>query len=123
MDRQAFLKSRIATVVLGIALCFVVILAARVFIKKQQIDSQIAKLEDQMERIKQNNDQLTSLIKYYQTPQYQEQQAREKLNLKKDGEYVVGLPNPDELGLARADDAAQVSNAKQWFNYFFSNYD
>jgi hypothetical protein len=54
------------------------------------------------------------------TPEYQEKQAREQLNLKKQGEFVVGLPSGD----SSATDASQpkkVSNARLWFDYFFNS--
>lgn len=124
MTWQTFIKSRLATAVLGTILLIAMVFAARVLIQKHQVDSQIAKLQDQMNKIKQNNDQLTDLIQYFGTPGYQEQQAREKLNLKKNGEYVVGLPqNADSTDSAQTNAENNPSNLKQWFNYFFGNHE
>lgn len=121
MTWQTFIKSRLATTVLGAILLIAMVFAARVLIQKYQVDSQIAKLQDQMNKIKQNNDQLTYLIQYFGTPQYQQQQAREKLNLKKNGEFVVGLPqNADSTDSAQTNAENNTSNLKQWFNYFFA---
>src|SRR6185436_18688403 len=95
---QEFLKSRIATVALSGVLIFVMVITARIFVQKRVVDREIAKLQDQMERVKKDNEQLSSLIQYLNTTEYQERQAREKLNLKKDGEFVVVLPQGSTSG-------------------------
>lgn len=98
-----------------------IVITARILIQKRGIDKQIAQLQSQVDKIKKNNDQLTYLNKYFETPEYQEKQAREKLNLAKPGEYVVVLPSDaDKADFAQAD-ANKESNAKQWFNYFFNH--
>lgn len=121
MTFQDFLKSKIATGLLGVVLVLVMVIAARVLIQKHQIDKEVAKLQTQADKVKKDNEQLASLIKYFDTPQYQEKQAREKLNLKKDGEFVVGLPNASGTDLSTQVQSSQKSNPKQWFDYFFSH--
>ena len=120
MTWNSFLKSRLATILLGTALVFVMITAAKTLIQKHRIDKEIRNLQDQVERIKKNNEQLTYLIKYFDTPEYQEKQAREKLNLRKDGEYVVVLPENNQGEVAGSSQGGHESNFKLWFNYFFS---
>ncbi len=84
------------------------------------MNKQIARLEQQADKIHRDNEQLSYLIEYFNTPDYEEKQAREKLNLKKDGEYVVSLPERDE-----SEEAVQTpdsdSNSKKWFDYFFTH--
>jgi cell division protein FtsB len=121
MTRQDFLKSKLATAGLSVVLIFVMILAAKILVQKRAVDKEIAKLENQVGKIKQDNDQLSSLIKYFNTPQYQEKQAREKLNLSKPGEIVVGLPQGDQIASAQASTASKPSNYKLWFDYFFNH--
>ena len=120
MSWQSFLKSRIATWLLSAVLAFVLFFTARIFYQKHQIDKEIAKLQSETQKVKHDNEQLSILVKYLGTPEYQEKAAREKLNLKKDGEYVVGLPsNPDNADQTQTN-AENKSNARQWFDYFFS---
>ena len=102
-------------------LIFVMVITARIFSQKRQIDSQIRKLQQQADKIKKDNDQLSYLVKYLNTPEYQEKQAREKLNLRKDGEYVVVLPQKRDKKDLTQTVAEKESNFKKWFNYFFSN--
>ena len=115
-----FIKSKFATWILLPVFVLALVGFGKVYFQKRTIDKEIAKLQEQADKIQQDNEQLSSLIKYYNTPQYQEKQAREKLNLKKEGEYVIALP--DSNGESAADAAAQqtkASNLKAWFNYFF----
>ncbi len=119
MSFEGFIKSRFATWILGIGLVFVMILAARVLVQKYRVDKEIAQLQSQVEKVKKDNEQLSNLIQYFNTPEYREKQAREKLNLKKDGEFVVGLPeNSDQ---ADSSQPKPESNFKKWLKYFFSN--
>ena len=115
---KEFLKSRLGTVVLSGILLMVLFVTARVLAQKYQIDKQIKQLESRADQIKGENGQLSDLINYLSTPQFQEKQAREKLNLKKDGEIVVGLPvNQQDQETPPA--VAQISNSKKWYYYFF----
>lgn len=120
MSWSEFIKSRGATWALIPVMVIMLVLAARTMIQKRQIDRQIASLEAQAEKIKRDNDQLSGLIQYFNTPDYQEKQAREKLNLKKEGEFVVVLPNDQEVAaVTQTIEPPVQSNAKLWLNYFF----
>jgi len=120
MTFQSFLKSRLATWVLLPVFILALIGFGRVYFQKRAIDNEIAKLVAQADKIEKDNEQLGSLIKYFATPQYQEKQAREKLNLKKDGEYVVALPESDTVNSSETTpELTKTENFKSWLNYFF----
>jgi cell division protein FtsB len=120
MDAKSFIKTRTATFLLSAVLVVVMFFTARILVQQHQVNGQIAKLQAQADKVKKDSDQLSYLIKYFNTSDYEEKQAREKLNLKKDGEFVVSLP---DSSLADASQSAlkPESNFKQWVNYFFSN--
>jgi cell division protein FtsB len=120
---QEFLKTKIATILLSGVLIFVMVITARIFVQKRVVDREISKLQTQMEKIKKDNEQLSSLVQYLDTPEYQEKEAREKLNLQKDGEHVVVLPQNGDVASAQEQQntGAKPSNYKLWFNYFFNN--
>lgn len=120
MSWQYFFKSRVASWVMSIALLFVMVFAAKILIQKYKVDKEIAKLEDQAQKIKKDNEQLSSLVQYFNTPEYQEKAARERLNLQKNGEIVVGLPSISETVAGAQTTAGNSSNYKKWFDYFFS---
>lgn len=109
-----------ATWALTLGIILVLVGLGRVSLQKYKIDKEIAKLQEQADKIQKDNEQLSHLIKYFNTEDYQEKQAREKFNLKKEGEFVVGLPegSAEAEGNILAD--SQLSNAKKWFSYFFA---
>jgi len=119
MDLKAFLKTRIATWLLGVILLFAMVVTAKILVEQHQVSKEIGKLQAQADKIKKDNSQLSDLINYFQTPQYEEKQAREKFNLKKDGEYVLSLPQNDSTSQAVSSES-NPSNAKQWLDYFFN---
>lgn len=120
MDFQDFLKSRVATWVLILGIILVLVGFGRVSLQKYKIDKEIGKLQEQANKIQKDNEQLSHLIKYFNTEDYQEKQAREKFNLKKEGEFVVGLPEGSTQDEDNILAESQLSNAKKWFSYFFA---
>ncbi|MEJ0021165.1 MAG: septum formation initiator family protein [Candidatus Doudnabacteria bacterium] len=120
MSWNGFFKSRLTTWGMSIVLLLVMVFAAKILIQKYQVDKETAKLENQVQKIKQDNQQLSSLIQYYGSQDYEEKAAREKLSLQKNGEYVVGLPQQDETNPSTQTKTGSGSNYKKWFNYFFS---
>ena len=119
MTSKRFLESKKATILFSIALIFVMVFAAKILYQKYQIDREIANLQKQADKIKQDNNQLSYLIQYFSTEQYQEKEAREKLNLQKEGEHVVVLPNGSNMDESNAQINQNQSNIKKWFDYFF----
>jgi cell division protein FtsB len=118
---QEFLKTKFATVILSGILIFVMFITARILVQKRIVDREISKLQNQMEDIKKDNEKLSSLVQYLNTPEYHEKEAREKLNLRKEGEYVVVLPQGEVSGT----DNEVTSNSKKpkyklWYDYFFN---
>jgi cell division protein FtsB len=120
MEFNTFIKSKTATAVLGLALILVVFMSVRLYVQKYQVDKEIKKLEEQASKIDSENQQLSELIKYLNTPEYMERQAREKLNLKKEGEQVVVLPSGmDDTGEVAGVGAESETNPKKWYKYLF----
>jgi cell division protein FtsB len=117
---KEFLNSKIATLVLSVVLVLVMIMAAKILVQKRVIDNEVAKLQKQMDKAKQDNEQLSSLIQYLNTPEYKEKEAREKFNLAKEGEHVVVLPQGETAGAStQSNTETKPANYKLWFNYFF----
>ncbi len=116
---KEFLNSKFATVVLAASLILIMTMAAKILVQKRMVDGEVAKLEKQMEKIKSDNEQLGSLIQYLNTPEYKERQAREKLNLAREGEHVVVLPQGEVAATSHEQTDTRPSNYKLWFNYFF----
>jgi cell division protein FtsB len=120
MDLQKILKSRITTFALGLMLVLVVVGATQVLIRKYEVDRQIAGLQKKADEINKKNLELSELVKYLNTPEYKEREAREKLNLKKEGELVVALPKQLGESLEQDNQPPLPSNPSKWFDYLFN---
>ncbi|OGE83244.1 MAG: hypothetical protein A3B10_01145 [Candidatus Doudnabacteria bacterium RIFCSPLOWO2_01_FULL_44_21] len=121
MSWQTLLKTKTATWLLTAVLLIVAFISFRMYLQKKEVDAEINKLEQQAENIKNDNERLSGLIKYLNTPEYQEKAAREQLNLKKEGEFVVVLPTGNPGEVAGQSNEQDKSNPEKWFDYFFSN--
>jgi cell division protein FtsB len=121
MDLKQFLQSKVATVLLCGMLGLVMFVTAKLLIQKHEVDSEISKLQNQAGKLDQSNKELSDLIQYLNTPEYTERQAREKLNLKKDGEHVVVLPKDGSAAGDEIEQPSAESNAKKWLDYFFGD--
>lgn len=120
MNFQTFLQSRFGTVILSLALVFVLVITAKLLMQKTEVEKEIEELKARSEEVNKQNQDLAQLINYLNTDTFKERQAREQLNLKKEGEYVVALPKGSELS-ETTDSEGQISNPRKWFNYFFAN--
>lgn len=117
---QNFLKSKILTVLLVLCLSAVGYITVKLYMQKSEVDSEIDKLSRKADELNRSNQELSELVKYFNTPEYKEREAREKLNLKKPGEEVVVLPKESESKVLNAS-VEQKSNPQKWIDYFFNN--
>lgn len=121
MDFLDFLKSKLSTILLIIVFCAVAFITTELYMQKRQVDSEISRLQDQSSNLKKDNQQLSELIKYLDTQEYKEKEAREKLNLKRPGEEVVVLPEDSSVnGQVASAQSTNVPKPEKWFNYFFN---
>jgi cell division protein FtsB len=116
---KSFLRSKFATLVMLAVLGVVVFVTGKLLWQKYLVDEQIRSLQVRADQIRGQNSQLSDLVKYLNTPQYQEKQAREQLNLKKEGEVVVALPPSQQEQVASAGIVVRKSNPQKWYDYFF----
>lgn len=94
--------------------------------KKRQIQEEVGKLEDQVISLEQGNQKLKGLIEYFQTQNFSEKEAREKLNVKKEGEKVVILRSQEDQEKSSGEKREElsedtiliISNPLKWWNYF-----
>lgn len=119
MDAKTILQSKVTTILLTGVLIVIMVVSARLIIQKRSVDAEISRLQRDADQVEKNSQELSGLIKYLETPEYTELQAREKLNLKKEGEQVVVLPK-DAVPDATAPEDIEPTNPIKWFNYFFS---
>lgn len=99
----------------------------REVINSHNVRQQVARLEHQVADEENRQRQLQDLIDYLGSPTFQEQEARLKLGLKKEGEQVIVVPpsnSPVSNSTVTPDGTTTVtsttqSRPAQWWNYFF----
>ncbi|MBI4049597.1 MAG: septum formation initiator family protein [Candidatus Doudnabacteria bacterium] len=118
MQIKSIFKSKFATVGLGLVLLLILAASTKLFLQKYEVEQEIEDLQGQAEQISGDNDRLSELIKYYKTDEYAERAAREKLNLKREGEFAVSLPLNFENDASAASET-EKTNPQKWYDYFF----
>lgn len=92
------------------------------------INQEIEKLRLEAEKLRQNNKEMQEKIVYFETPEFQERIAKEKLNLQKEDENVtVVKPSPtareknveESEKIKPMEKFSEQPNYKKWWNYFF----
>lgn len=85
------------------------------------LQQQINLLQQQNANLETETEALSYRIQYYQTDDYKEKEAREKLGLQQPGEGVVILPRKDEsTASAQVENQKRVkqrSNIQQWIDF------
>ena len=93
----------------------------------KKIKDMIASLEEQKKTIERENADLKEKIAYFETDDFRERTAKEKLNMQKPDEKVAVVKlSPEEQKeqefqeLQTEERNLEVSNPQKWLNHFFS---
>ncbi|MFA6048292.1 MAG: septum formation initiator family protein [Parcubacteria group bacterium] len=115
-------------VILGLILFGLIIFAiSKESYKKKQAQIEIDKLQQEAEKITRENTQLTDKISYLDSKDYQEKEARDKLNMQNPKENMVivepGLAPTIETQNANNENGKKLvvktTNVQKWWDYFF----
>jgi cell division protein FtsB len=96
--------------------------------RSRQIESEIETLRQEAEKLRQNNQDMSEKIGYFDTPEFQEKIAKEKLNLQKVNENVAIIkPSPvlrvsgneEEIPQEIVGTTEEKPNYQKWWDYFF----
>lgn len=130
-ERQHFLarmwRGQSFIVVLMIVLGMVMTSVVREMIRRVETLSEIEKLEGEVARLEHRNLVASQKLAYLSTSTFEEQEARKKLNLQKQGERVlilpsgneerdIILPDSDKIRYIPVDNAE--SNPKKWIRFY-----
>lgn len=96
------------------------------FYYRYQVKKSLDDLNGEIANLKKQKDDLDNLINYYKNESNLENEARVRLNLKKEGEKVViilptatSTVEDGEAALMSSDEIQNLPNYKQWWYYFF----
>ncbi len=122
--RSTIIAEIAVLVIIGVAL-------AKEVVHKYQIEHDIAQLQAQAETLQNKNGELQSLITYFESDNYAEEQARLQLGMQRPGESVVTVlgAETDEpsagggaaLAVNDSTSAASASNPQRWWDHFFNH--
>ncbi len=98
--------------------------------RKRQIQKEIENLQNEIQKVSRENDELNNLISYLSSQEFQEKEAREKLNLQKSDERMIILhkdaasqnniekKNENSTSFAAVED--NTPNWRKWLKLFFA---
>ena len=95
-------------------------------IRKKETQKEISKLEKEALKISQENDLIQERVSYYESPEFREREAKEKLNLKKPDENVVIVKpgiikkeiKEEEEEIILQEERVYKNNFEKWWKYF-----
>jgi cell division protein FtsB len=132
MAKESASKIRPMLLKLSIFGCTIVLIIVSLSIyqqmlKEKEIQKEIDKLKQEAELINRENFQIQDKIAYFESKDYQEKEAKDKLNLQNPDEKVIIVkPSINEQAqLAPKEDTTQrdvasiIPNYLKWWNYFF----
>lgn len=83
--------------------------------------NQVKLVQQGVEELEKENRQLQEKKKYYQSEEFIEEEARNKLNMAKPGETIVILPQnfEDLINKDKNESSSALPNWKKWLELFF----
>lgn len=125
MKNKFFLSTFLAIIGL-IAVGFISYFAIKENRRNKQIEMEIGKLKQEADKLRQNNQDMKEKIVYFETPEFQEKIAKEKLNLQKDNENVAIIKSApvlkeknQEVESGQAISYPEKPNYAKWWDHFF----
>ncbi len=107
---------------IAFVIVFIIVLfaLAKGTVKNHQVKGEISDLQADINRYETENQEFIQLVEYLQTDTYIEQEAKLTMGYKKEGEYLVIIPQA-EFNSDDQDVEVQIdkSNPAKWWAYFF----
>jgi cell division protein FtsB len=121
--RENRVKDKIATILLIIVSILFVTSLIQTIMKVRKMNKEIASRESQLDSLKKDEDALKKKYEEITSPEYMEKQLRNQLNLAKENEIVLVLPEDEILKKLVPPDDQEVtydarSNWRKWYELF-----
>lgn len=121
---------RAGVVIIVALISWAVYVSSKQFSRNQRIEDEVNALQEEAEKIQRENETLTEKIRYFDSNDFREQEAKEKLGMKKAGEEVVVIKSWQEdgqemssigTGMNRSPEQIdeQSPNYEKWWRLFF----
>ena len=112
-----------------LAFVWLSLVLVRAFYKKRQLDQEIGALKSEVEKMDKKGQELNQFLGYFSSQDYLEKEAKDKLNLKKEGESVVMVQEPAAEAAKENNNSApagaaisapvEENNLVKWWKFFF----
>ena len=127
---RQILSSKILLILSLVILIFFSTNLVKQVINRRDLQKEVSALEEEINRLQGRNQELDSLIGYFESLDFVEKEARTKLNLRKPGEQIIIVEEePAESRLTESvkdvpvdlvsGEIVILTNAEKWWNYFF----
>lgn len=131
MRLKRILASKALFLVSLAILLFFSVNLVREIINRRDLEKEIGGITEEINALSGRNQELSGLIEYLKTPDFVEEVARTKLNLKKEGEKIIIVPEERDRVAGEQSQFAPVMqqrltmdsrpNPVRWWQYFFKN--
>lgn len=107
---------------------WVISLSSKQLSRNQRIENEVSMLQNEADKIRRENETLSEKIGYFSSDNFREQEAKEKLGMKKVDETVVVIQAHPEQGGVSIEGAPKrmapevtgfYPNYKRWWRIFF----
>lgn len=108
---------------------WVAYISSKQIARNERIENEVGMLQSEADRIKRENETLSEKIGYFSTADFREQEAKEKLGMKKESEEAVLIKSRpvqkqvEEVRESQIDEASvalvRIPNYRKWWNLFF----
>lgn len=135
---KKFLTSQAFLFILIVAAIWIALVCVKITNKNHQIKEEIISIKKRIEQLKKDNQILAEQIDLFNDPSFIEKEAKRRLNLRKEGEEVVILPEAKTFenqtttmannlegqesffeNQEKTDNNKEESNLIKWWRYFF----
>lgn len=127
MVQKYWIRAGIVGIVVLIS--WVVYVSSKQLTRNERIEHEVTLLQNEAEKIRRENETLSEKINYFSTADFREQEAKEKLGMKKEHEEVIVIKErPEEQGLVTekkeqlqtvASRDENIPNYQKWWELFF----
>lgn len=122
--RSTIVVEIVVLVIIGVAL-------AKEVVHKHRIERDIAELQAKADSLQNKNSNLQTLITYFESDTFTEEQARLQLGMQRPGESVVTVlgvetdqpstAGVEALAMHNVNASSMENNPQRWWNHFFSH--
>ncbi len=98
---------------------YIIFSVGRLAYKNYQLNLEEANLKQDVAQLQVEIQQLKNQIVYFQSDSYKDKMIRSKLNMQKEGEKVVVIPESPKITEVSDKSKEKLNNPQRWMRYFF----